>query len=217
MAALQDIVIYGAGGFGREVACTINKINEISPKWNLLGFFDDGVEKNTKISHFGNVLGGMADLNAWKSKLNVVIAIGNPITVKNVAEKINNDNVKFPNIIHPNVCNSDKTTFVIGKGNIIQTDCRFSCNVRIGDFNVLNSSVVLGHDVSIGNFNSMMPGVRISGEVNMGDCNFFGVNSVVLQQIKIKNNVRLAAGSVLMTKPKESCLYIGVPAKMMKI
>jgi len=32
---MKDIAIYGAGGFGREVACLINKINEVNPTWNL--------------------------------------------------------------------------------------------------------------------------------------------------------------------------------------
>ena len=33
------------------------------------------------------------------------------------------------------------------------------------------------------------------------------------QQIKIGNSIRLGAGSVLMTKPKDGNLYLGVPAK----
>ena len=216
MAELKNIAIYGAGGFGREVACTINKINEIEPTWNLIGFFDDGVEKGKMVSHFGPVLGGMQELNACQSKINVIVAIGNPNTVKKVVEKIDNANVEFPNLIYPNTYYSDKESFAIGKGNIIQGGCVFSCDVSIGDFNVFNGSVTLGHDVKIGNFNSFMPAVRISGEVTMGDCNFFGVSSIVLQQLKIKNGVRLAAGSVLMTKPKENSLYIGVPAKREK-
>ena len=216
MAELKNIAIYGAGGFGREVACLINHINEVEPTWNLVGFFDDGVEKGKQISHFGPVLGNMQDLNAWPSKINVVIAIGNPNTVKKLVEKIACANVEFPNLIHPETHYSDKETFSIGKGNIVQRNCTFSCDVTIGDFNVFNGSVVLGHDVQMGSFNTLMPAVRISGEVTMGDCNFFGVNSIVLQLLKIKNNVRLAAGSVLMTKPKENSLYIGVPAKREK-
>lgn len=214
---MKNIAIYGAGGFGRELACTINKINETEPTWNLVGFFDDGVEKGTIVSHFGPVLGGMETLNAYQDEINVVIAIGNPATVKRVVERITNDNVKFPNIIHPDVHFTDEETFSIGKGNIIQGGCIFTCDVQMGDFNVLNGDDVLGHDVKIGSFNTLMPAVRISGEVQMGDLNFFGVAAIVLQQLKIKNNVRLAAGSVLMTKPKENSLYIGVPAKREKL
>lgn len=214
---MKNIAIYGAGGFGREVACTINKINEIGPTWNLLGFFDDGIEKGKMVSHFGPVLGGMVELNAFQDELNVVIAIGKPVTVKKVVEKITNEKVAFPNLIHPSVYFADKQTLEMGRGNILQRECSMSCDVRLGDFNVLNSAVVFGHDVKIGSFNSFMPAVRISGEVEMGDCNFFGVNSVVLQQVKMKSGTRLAAGSTLMTKPKENSLYMGIPAKLVKV
>ena len=212
---MKDIAIFGAGGFGREVACLIRIINESleDPRWNLVGFFDDGVEKGAAVSHFGTCLGGVDVLNQWTTPLDVCIAIGNGSTVEKVVSKITNPQVEFPNVIHPKVDVVDEESLKMGKGNVIQKNCTFSCDVTIGDFNVMNGSVVFGHDDMVGNYNTFMPGVRISGEVTIGDKNFFGVTSVVLQQLKIKNNVRLAAGSVLMTKPKEGMLYLGVPAK----
>lgn len=38
---MKDIVIIGAGGFGREVAWLIDDINKNEPTWNLLGYVDD--------------------------------------------------------------------------------------------------------------------------------------------------------------------------------
>ena len=212
---MKDIAIFGAGGFGKEVACLIRIINESleDPRWNLVGFFDDGVEKGAAVSHFGTCLGGVDVLNQWTTPLDVCIAIGKGSTVEKVVSKITNPQVEFPNVVHPKVDVVDEESLKMGKGNVIQKNCTFSCDVTIGDFNVMNGSVVFGHDDMVGNYNTFMPGVRISGEVTIGDKNFFGVTSVVLQQLKIKNNVRLAAGSVLMTKPKEGMLYLGVPAK----
>ena len=61
---MKDIAIYGAGGFGKEVACIITKINSKKITWNIIGFFDDdGIKKKTQISHFGPVLGDVNDLN----------------------------------------------------------------------------------------------------------------------------------------------------------
>lgn len=213
---MEDIAIYGAGGFGREVACLINWINSERSRWRLIGFFDDGIAINTKISHYGLVLGGIETLNLWSKPLNVVFAVGNSKILHKLTSLVNNSNIQYPNIIAPNFTVKDLETFKIGKGNIIQGGCVVSCDVAIGDFNILNGSVVLGHDVCIGNCNVLMPDVRISGEVTIGNENLFGVGSVVLQQLKIGNKVRLAAGSVLMTKPKEENLYIGVPAKIMR-
>lgn len=211
---MKDIAIYGAGGFGKEVACLIKRINEKEPTWNLIGFFDDNPElKGKMISHFGQCLGGIDVLNDYPKNLALVMALGNSLIVKKIVEKIHNDRVSFPNLIDNSFYLADPKTFKIGKGNIIQGPGAVTCDVSIGNFNVLNGSVVLGHDVNIGNYNTIMPASRISGEVTIGDYNFFGVGSIVLQQIKIGNNIRLGAGSVLMTRPKDGTLYIGVPAK----
>ncbi len=214
---MKDIAIFGAGGFGREVACLIRRINEKTPSWNLIGFFDDNpVLKGKMISHYGICLGGLDDLNKYEKELAITIPIGNPQVVKNVYSKINNDKIYFPNIIMTDFLMGDPETFQIGKGNIIQGGCSVSCDVCVGNFNVFNGSVVFGHDATVGSFNTFMPATRISGEVNIGDENFFGVGSIVLQQIKVGNNVRLGAGSVMMTKPKDKCTYIGNPAKLFK-
>ncbi|MBR4379775.1 MAG: acetyltransferase [Bacteroidaceae bacterium] len=214
---MKQIAIYGAGGFGREVACLLNKINEVEPTWELIGFFDDGVEKGTQVSHFGKVLGGINELNAWGGELSIAITIGNPKIVQKIITNITNPNIWFPNIIAPTVYFADPETFRIGKGNIIQKHCSFSCDVTIGDFNVMDGADVFGHDDVVGSFNTFMPAMRISGEVTIGDGNFFGVGSIILQQIKVGNNIRLGAASVLMRKPKDGCLYMGNPAKKMEL
>lgn len=215
LVIMKDIAIYGAGGFGREVACLIKKINEVKPTWNLIGFFDDAPEKKGHmVSHFGLCLGGINELNTWEKALDVVISIASPIMVRTVFEKITNVKISFPNMIHPSVSFCDPETFLIGRGNIVQSDCIFSCDVSIGDFNMFNGTVVLGHDAKVGNFNTFMPAIRVSGDVTIENGNFFGVGSIILQRIKIGNQIRLGAGSVLMTKPKDGMLYIGNPARI---
>lgn len=210
---MKDIAIYGAGGFGKEVACLINSINEKDPTWNLVGFFDDNLDlKGKMISHYGICLGNIIDLNLYDKELAITIPIGNSEVVKSIYSKISNNKIYFPNLIRPGLLIADDKTFEIGKGNIIQGGCSVSCDVKIGDFNNLNGSIAFGHDVHIGSFNTFMPGVRVSGGVTIGDENFFGVGSIILQLLKIGNKVRLGAGSVLMSKPKDGQLYIGNPA-----
>jgi sugar O-acyltransferase (sialic acid O-acetyltransferase NeuD family) len=212
--SMKDIAIYGAGGFGKEVACLIKRINEKEPTWNLIGFFDDNPElKGTQISHFGPCFGGKDALNEYDKPLAIAIAVGNSHAVKTIVEKICNPNISFPNLIAPSFRVLDRQTFEIGEGNIIQDNCSVTCDVKIGNFNVFNGSNALGHDVNVGDFNVLMPGVRLSGEVKLGTCNLLGVDSIVLQRVKIGDNVTLGAGSVMMTKPKDGFTYIGVPAK----
>ena len=211
---MKKIAIYGAGGFGREVACLIHKINEVKPEWELIGFFDDNPSlKGQMISHYAPCFGGWEELNNSNEELAVAMAIGNAKIVKPLIDRITNEKIYFPSLIHPRVNFNDFSTVKIGKGNIIQGGCFFSCDVEVGDFNVLNGSVVLGHDDRIGSYNIFMPAVRVSGQVTIGDENYFGVGAIILQQLKIGNDTRIGAGCVLMTKPKDGCLYIGNPAK----
>lgn len=209
---MKDIVIYGAGGFGREVACLIKQINEISLSWNLLGFLDDGKCIGDK-NEYGPILGGIAELNAWKTPISVVIAMGNPEIIKTIVSKIKNEIVEFPNIIAPNVCLLDENSLVMGKGNVICSNSIISCNVKLGDFNILNVYVQVGHDTQLGNYNVAMPSVNISGGILIDECNLFGVKSTVLQYLKIGVGITLAAGSVLMKNTTDNTTYLGNPAR----
>ena len=211
---MEDIAIYGAGGLGREIACLIRRINQQEAKWNFIGFFDDGKAAHSR-NEYGVILGGMDELNAWSKRLNVVIAIGIPETIKKVVERICNERIVFPNLVY-GFAYADEHTLHLGKGNIIGGSTYFSCNVELGDFNIFNGYVALGHDVKIGSYNVFMPAVRVSGEVTIGDENLFGVGSIILQRVKIGTKVHLGAGGVLMHKPKDKSLYVGNPAKLFK-
>lgn len=213
---MKDIAIFGAGGFGKEVACLINRINATAAIWNFIGFFDDTKSKGEACSHYGKILGGIRELNEWESSISLIIAVGSPESISLIKNRIINPNVSFPNLIDPSFKIIDSKSFSIGCGNIIQGGCSVSCDVKIGDFNVLNGDVALGHDVIVGDFNVIMPAVRISGNVTMCRENLIGAGSIIIQKIKMGSRVKLGAGAVLMTKPKDNSLYLGNPARLFK-
>lgn len=212
---MKDIAIYGAGGFGRETACLLKYINEVKLTWNLIGFFDDGKQVGDK-NEFGNILGGITELNNYATPLSVVFAIGSPHIIKKLMDKINSDKIDFPNIIAPDVKFTDKEHLNLGVGNIFCLGCTITCNVRIGNFNCFNGYITIGHDVIIKDYNAIMPGCRISGNVNIGNFNFIGVNAAILQRIKIGNSVTIGANSVIIRNTEDNTTYIGNLAKKFK-
>ena len=214
---MKNIAIFGAGGFGKEVAAILLKINEQSPTWNLIGFFDDGLEVDTSISRYGKVLGGVEILNQWNEGLSVVFAIGSPKILKLLVKKITNPKINFPNIVHPEVFFADKETLEMGQGNVVVRGCSFSVDVKVGDFNQFNSLSALAHDVKVGSYNVFMPLTRVSGEVQIGDANIFGLNTLILQGLKIGDRKRTGPGAVILTRPREEGLYMGNPAKLTKL
>jgi sugar O-acyltransferase (sialic acid O-acetyltransferase NeuD family) len=212
---MKDIAIYGAGGFGREVACLLHRINTVNPQWNFIGFFDD-VQTQGSSNEYGTVLGNIDVLNAWEAPLSVVFAIGSPKAVFTIHSKINNPQIEFPNIIAPDLVLFDPNNIRMGIGNVICSKCLISCNVEIGNFNIFNGSVNVGHDSVIGDYNSIMPAVCISGGVHIGERNFIGVNSVILQYNTIGNDTTVGAGSVIIRNTKNDSTYVGNPATKIK-
>lgn len=68
--------------------------------------------------------------------------------------------------------------------------------------------------LGISDYNAFMPDVKISGEVKIGKRNFFGVGSIVLQQLSIGNDTVIGANSLILRKTKDGMTYIGNPAKI---
>ena len=209
---MNNIAIYGAGGFGKEVACLINLINKKSKTWKLLGYFDDNNDIKAKKFNDLEVLGGLDELNKFTEPLSIIFSIGNPMVIQKICKKIYNNNILFPNIISPDCVFLDPNNTRIGKGNLIMPQSLISCNVSIGNFNLMNCGVSIGHDSIIGSYNSLMSYTKISGEVNIGDLNYFGACSLVLQQKKIGSNTLIGASSVIMRNTEDENTYLGNPA-----
>jgi sugar O-acyltransferase (sialic acid O-acetyltransferase NeuD family) len=209
---MKKIAIYGAGGFGREIACVLHAINNITPTWNLIGFFDDGVQPGS-IVKYGKVLGGIDAVNAISEPTSIVFSIANTKIITALADKIKNPFIEFSNIFAPGILFYDRASLKVGIGNVILFNARISCDVTIGNFNLCNSGISMGHDAIVGDFNILGPQVRLSGNSTVGNNNFFGVQSLVLQGVKVGNQCTIGAGSVVMRNTKDGFLYFGNPAK----
>lgn len=214
----EKIVIIGAGGFGREVASMIKRINKLKAKWEFLGFFDDDADGKPKGSknEYGPILGTVSELNNITEKMNVAIAVGSPKAVKAIVSKLDSPYLSFPNLIAAEASILDEDNYVMGKGNILSSFASISCNVHIGNFNIFNNRVSMGHDAVIGNYNVCMTAVRISGGTVVGDGNLFGVSSIVIPGVKVLDGNTISPGSVIMRNTKSNSTYVGNPAKLFK-
>lgn len=208
---MNNIVIIGASGFGREVAWLI----ENSDNWNVKGFVDDNKDLENKSVNDYPVLGTIDFLLNVNEKTNAVVAIGNPQIRKKIVERLqSNKNISFPNIVDKDVI-IDRT-ITLGFGNIICKGNILTTNIEIGNFNHINLSCTIGHDVQFHDYITVYPGVNISGNVIMNDCVEVGTGTKIIQGKKIVEETVIGAGSVVVKDIVENGTYIGVPAKQMK-
>jgi len=206
---MNNIIIIGAGGFGREVAWLVKRINQTKPTWNLLGFIDDCEEFHGSTIDGYHVIGGMDLLHEYKNSAMVVCAIGTSQTRKEIVNKL--DGFRFATLIDPSVIISDKVK--IGEGSIICAGSILTVNIELGNHTIINLDCTVGHDAHLHNYVTLYPSVNISGNTVLGDCVEMGTGSQIIQGIKINNNTIVGAGAVVVKDITEPGTYAGVPAK----
>lgn len=212
---MKNIVLYGASGFGREVANIIERINKVSPTYNLLGFIDDGdgFDENTDINGYPWL--GKGDwILEHKDDCVCTCTIGFPHTKAKIQRRLTEQGVRFETLIVPEAVIGPHT--VIGEGCVIYGKVGISVNCVIGDGVLLNTGVLLGHDDVIGDYTTIMTGTAVSGCCTIGKEVNIGGHAYIIPGRKVGDNATIAAGSVVFTNVKAGSTVLGNPAKRMK-
>ena len=210
---MKDLYIIGAGGFGREVAWIVERINSIKPTWNLKGFIDDNETLWGSKEGEYHVFGGCEYLSALED-VYAVCAVGSSNVRKKIIEKLKDTSVKFATLVDPSVLYSNSVK--IGEGAIVCAGTIITVTVNIGDHVIVNLDCTIGHDAVIDDFVTIYPSVNVSGNVLIGECSELGTGTQIIQGKKVISNTIIGAGAIVVKDCIESGIYVGSPAKKIK-
>ena len=212
---MKKIVLFGAGGFGREVASIIEVLNTISPVYELVGFLDDGTDFSEGIMINGYpFLGRREWIINHKEDVVCVCTIGNSKIRSIIQRELTGQGVTFETIIAFGSYVGPNTE--LGDGCVLYGGITVSVNCKIGAGVLLNQQVNIGHDVTIGDFTTIMPTTGISGNCIVGSEVLIGGHSFIIPGRKIGDGATVAAGSIVFSNVKAGTTVLGNPAKRMK-
>ena len=211
---VKELIILGAGGFGREASLLVEEINAAKQgkQWELLGFVDDDKAKwGTRLRGYP-VFGGTEHLRTVELNVQVIVVVGDPILKKKIVEEVKPFGFGFATLVHPELKVEDEVE--IGRGSLINKGCLLTINIKIGEHVSINPGCGIGHDVDIGDYSTLMWHVNISGNVQIGKGCLLGTGTTVLQGIKIGEGVTVGAGAVVTKDLPDNCTAVGVPARV---
>lgn len=212
---MNQIAIIGAGALGRDIAMLIEQINQVTAKWDLLGFYDNSNELPETIYDYP-MLGSIEALDAVTGLLAVIIAIGDTGLKRAIAHQLVNPSLYYPVLVHPSVIMAKPAYTHIGAGSVISAGSILTVNVNIGQHVLVNHNCVVGHDSDIGDYSSIMPGTVISGETNIGKAVYMGTRSTIINRCSIGDNTIIGAGAVVCNDIPSDCTAVGLPARPIK-
>ncbi|MGD0624816.1 MAG: acetyltransferase [Thermodesulfobacteriota bacterium] len=210
----KQIAIYGASGFGREVAWLAQTCNS----YDIVCFIDDNESKH------GCFLNGIPVMSLEQTRgkfpaAKIIGGVGIPKTREKIMEKATLAGFEFETIIHPRV--EFSKWIEIGAGSVICAGNILTTNIILGKHVQINLDCTIGHDVIMGDYTTLAPGVHISGWVHCGKRVYVGTGAVIINgtehsPIDIGDDVIIGAGAVVTKSIPSNVTVVGVPAKVIK-
>lgn len=211
-AAAQPLVIFGAGGLGREVLVLLQQLNEAGANWEVRGFYDDQAPAAPTVAGLP-YLGTAHDLNQITEPLAVAVAVGSAASRAAVVARLTSPQLTFPVLVHPKVRLARYQRVALGGGCIIQQGCILTCDITLGRFVLLNLGCTIGHDAVLGDFCSLMPHANVGGAAQLGAGVYLGTNATVIHAVRVGAGATVGAGAVVVRELPAGVTAVGVPAK----
>lgn len=191
---MLDIIIVGAGGFGREVY-QWSKDAFGEDEYNIKGFLSKDSSELDGFLIDAPILGHEDDYQIQESD-RFVIAIGNVVIKKKVVEELRKKGAKFISLIHPTALVSSSVK--IGEGVVVCPYSILTDSVVIEDYAMLNVYVYCGHDSKVGKYSILSPYSTLNGFANLEDEVFLATHSVVTGYKNVGKGSVVGANSLVL-------------------
>jgi len=206
----SDIVVYGAGGFAREIAWLAGECGK-----RVVAYVDDSSQTHGQRLNEVEVM-GLEDAAARFPNVGVAIGIGSPAARETVAAKAKAAGLRDVLLIDPRVARSP--WIEVGEGTVICAGSTLTTNIRIGRHVQVNLHCTIGHDVVMDDFATLAPGVHISGWVHVARGAYVGTGAVVIngtsgRPLVIGQDAVVGAGACVVKSVEPRTTVVGVPAK----
>lgn len=212
----MNVVVVGAGGFGREVIDVLEALRADSggPALTLLGVLDDAPSENNLAHLADRGLDYLGTVDTWLTTAptaSYIIGIAHAEHRRAIDTRLTAAGLSTVTLVHPAATIGSRVK--LGAGTIICAGARLTTNILTGRHVHVHVNATIGHDTSLGDYASAYPQSAISGRCTIGDGATVGASATVIQGLTVGDSAFVGAGAVVTTEVIPRSTVMGVPAR----
>jgi sugar O-acyltransferase (sialic acid O-acetyltransferase NeuD family) len=204
---VKQLVIVGAGGFGREVLSWARDTTDSLP---IKGFLDDRSDALDGFAKDVGVIGSISHHRPSEDEL-YVCAMGNVEFKRRCILLLKERGAVFGRLVHRTAVVGDSAE--LGEGVILCPFVVIGADARLADFVTVNYHSTVAHDARVGRFSQLHCHVDVTGNVEIGERVTLGSHSSVLPGVKVGDDVTVGSGSIVMGDVNSGLTVFGSPAR----
>jgi sugar O-acyltransferase (sialic acid O-acetyltransferase NeuD family) len=216
LASEGDLVVVGAGGFGRETVEAIRALNACGASWQLLGYLDDNPMLRGKQVDGTLVLGGLTEAKNMADAF-FVVCTGRPDNYASrprVVDRLGLPPDRYATIVHPAATVSSSSR--IGPGSVLLANVVLTAAVTIGSHVAIMPNATITHDDIIDDFVTIASGVGLGGHVCIGQGAYVGAGALIREGRSVGKRAMVGMGSVVLADVPAGQVWTGIPARYLR-
>ncbi len=212
VAHMTNVLIVGAGGYGRVVAGQMQDDIACNKDWRIAGFLD---ERKNVLDGYQTDIPIVGDPFTYEPKPGdeFVCALGSPRDRAHYAAPLLSKGAYFMNILTEAYFGKRVT---LGQGIFMERRVQIGPDCRIGSFVNIHSLSILGHDIEVGDYSQISCFSFIGGRTKIGANVTINPHACILPDVKIGDGAVIGAGSVVIGNVPAGVTVFGNPAKRLQ-
>ena len=189
----QHLLIYGTGGWTREILNIIRQTHAYRADWIIGGVGDPedaGSIMGVPIVGSGEVERLYAE--GCRKAVNAVAVTPGAFSRRDIFQALQKRGFEFPNLVHSRAVIDREVE--MEEGNLILAGAFVGQEARIGSDCVINVGAVISHQCVIGDHCHVASGAVLAGKVSLGENVLVGQGCTIYAGVRVGSNVTIHNG-----------------------